>query len=129
MSHELRTPLNAILGHAQIMSRNSLRQPDLQVGVKAISKSGDHLLALINSVLEMSKIDAGQAVLTPSSFLIDSLIADMKIMFDDRVKQKELVFSVEKDPHVITAIEADRGKLSQILSGKRAGGPHRIYKL
>ena len=115
MSHELRTPLNAILGHAQIMSRKASLHHDQQVAVKAISKSGNHLLTLINSVLEMSKIESGQAVLTPSSFTIDSLINDMKAMFDERVKQKDLVLAIKRDPNVTTTVKADRGKISQIL--------------
>ena len=115
MSHELRTPLNAILGHAQIMSRSTSLQPNQRIAVKAISKSGDHLQALINSVLEMSKIEAGQAVLTPSCFSIDSILTDIVVMFHDRVRQKGLELSVEKDPDVVAAIEADRGKIIQIL--------------
>ena len=115
MSHELRTPLNAILGHAQIMSRNPSLQPDQRIAVKSINKSGDHLLTLINSVLEMSKIEAGQAVLMPSCFSIDSLITDIVVMFHDRLKQKGIELDVEKDPNVIAVIEADRGKINQIL--------------
>jgi len=115
MSHELRTPLNAILGHTQIMSRQSSFTPEELSALESISKSGDHLLTLINNILEMSKIEAGQAVLQPSTFAIEALINDLRIMFDDQLRQKALTFSVDKKSLVIDAIDADRGKLSQIL--------------
>jgi signal transduction histidine kinase len=59
MSHELRTSLNAILDHSQILSRDLSLTPEQKHGVNAVNRSGDHLLTLINSVLEMSKIEAG----------------------------------------------------------------------
>ena len=115
MSHELRTPLNAILGHAQILSRKKSIHPDEQESVNAIAKGGDHLLVMINSVLEMSKIEAGQAALTPVSFSIDALITDLRLIFEDRLSRKGLAFSVEKADSLVPVIEADRGKLNQVL--------------
>ena len=72
MSHELRTPLNAILGHTQVMSRQSSFAPEVLSALESIRKSGDHLLMLINNILEMSKIEAGQTVLNNSSFAIEA---------------------------------------------------------
>jgi len=115
MSHELRTPLNAILGHTQIMSRQSSLAPEELSALKSISKSGDYLLTLINNILEMSKIEAGQAVLQPSPFAIEALINDLRIIFADQIREKGLTFSVDKKSLVIDAVNADRGKLSQIL--------------
>ena|GEM_PF-1693771 len=115
MSHELRTPLNAILGHAQIISRDRSLRPEQNDGIRAINRSGDHLLTLINSVLEMSKIEAGRANLNPTHFNIESLISDMEIIFGDRAREKGLEFIIEKDPQIISSVEADRGKISQIL--------------
>jgi len=115
MSHELRTPLNAILGYAQVMSRQSSMASDQLSAFKAIGKSGDHLLTLINNILEMSKIETGRAVLNSSPFAIEALINDLRIMFANQVRQKGLTFTVDKKPMVIDAINADRGKLSQIL--------------
>ena len=97
------------------MSRDSSLTSEQLNGVKAVSRSGDHLLRLINSVLEMSKIEAGRATTTLSSFSIDSLINDLHVMFGDRLKEKGLEFTVEKDPHIISLMESDRGKISQIL--------------
>ncbi len=115
MSHELRTPLNAILGHAQVMSHQSSLAPEPSSAFKAIRKSGDHLLTLINNILEMSKIEAGQAAIQPSPFAIEALINDLRIMFADKVRRKGLTFFFDKKSLVIDAIEADRGKLNQIL--------------
>jgi CheY-like chemotaxis protein len=115
MSHELRTQLNAILGHTQIMSRNRSLKPDQDHSIDTINRSGEHLLTLINSVLEMSKIEADRVAVSPSLFELDDLLNDMKIMFNSRATEKGLRFEIKKNPEIPRAIEADRGKISQIL--------------
>lgn len=115
MSHELRTPLNAILGHAQIMSRDQSLKPDQRHSVEAINRGGDHLLTLINSVLEMSKIEAGQAEVSLSSFHIVTLLNDMEMMFRDAAVEKGLRFEVRKGPETPHIIQGDRAKISQVL--------------
>ena len=115
MSHELRTPLNAILGHAQILARERSLKPEQQSSVKAINRSGDHLLTLINSVLEMSKIEAGQAGLNPHSFTIYSLLNDLDLMFGNRIREKGIAFVIDRDLCSISAIKADKAKIGQIL--------------
>ena len=115
MSHELRTPLNTILGNTQILTRQKSLEDRELLGIEAISKSGDHLLDLINSILEMSRIEAGQSVVTPSQFSVDSLISDIEMMFSERVQQKGLKLSLEKESSLNDYIEADRGKINQIL--------------
>ncbi|MCP4693373.1 MAG: hybrid sensor histidine kinase/response regulator, partial [Desulfobacterales bacterium] len=60
MSHEIRTPMNAILGYSQIMQRDAKLTPEQQKNLEIINRSGDHLLVLINDVLEMSRIEAGR---------------------------------------------------------------------
>jgi signal transduction histidine kinase len=115
MSHELRTPLNAILGHTQVMSRNRSLKPDQDHSIDTINRSGEHLLTLINSVLEMSKIEADRVAVSPSLFELDDLLNDMKIMFNSRATEKGLRFEIKKNPEIPRAIEADRGKISQIL--------------
>jgi signal transduction histidine kinase len=59
MSHELRTPLNGILGYAQILQRDKAQTPDNQASLSIIEQSGQHLLTLINDILDLSKIEAG----------------------------------------------------------------------
>ena len=115
MSHELRTPLNTILGNTQILTRQKKFKGDELVGIKAIDKSGEHLLDLINNILEISKIEAGQTVLTPSKFSVDALISDIYTMFAERIQLKNLTLSVEKEAYLDNIIEADRGKINQVL--------------
>jgi signal transduction histidine kinase/CheY-like chemotaxis protein len=115
MSHELRTPLNAILGHTQTMARDQSMTSDQRHSVEAVKRSGDHLLTLINSVLEMSKIEAGRMALSPSPFAIETLLNDMEMMFDSRASDKNLGFEVKREPETLLTINADRGKISQIL--------------
>ena len=69
MSHELRTPLNAILGFAQIMRRSSQIKPEQQENLSIITRSGEHLLTLINQVLDLSKIEAGRTTIGSIPFL------------------------------------------------------------
>jgi signal transduction histidine kinase/DNA-binding NarL/FixJ family response regulator len=115
MSHELRTPLNAILGYTQIMSRDPSLKADHQHFVQAVNRSGDHLGTLINSVLEMSKIEAGRAAVSPSIFNLDTLLNDMKLMFNLRATEKGLRFEIKKEPETPQTIKGDRSKISQIL--------------
>ena len=68
MSHELRTPLNAILGFSQLLSHDDTIQRKQGQYLDAINRSGEHLLILINDVLEMSKIDAGRTILNQTDF-------------------------------------------------------------
>ena len=115
MSHELRTPLNTILGNTQILSKHKSLKDDDLLGIRAIGKSGDHLLELINSILEMSKIEAGQTVVTPSKFAVDSLISDIEMMFVERIQQKGLALLVESGSSFDGLVETDRSKINQVL--------------
>lgn len=114
MSHELRSPLNAILGFAQILQRSSLPK-DRQEQVEIIYRSGQHLLELINDILDLSKIEAGRLTYTESDFEIDRLLRDLEEMFSLRVRQKQLHFQLERDPQLPRYLSSDRLKLRQIL--------------
>jgi PAS domain S-box-containing protein len=115
MSHEIRTPMNAILGYAQLM----LRDPDLGASAKAnlriIGRSGEHLLALINDVLDMSKIEAGRTELSPETFNLSRLLNDLAAMFQLRAESKALRFEMEVDGEAVTYVVADEGKVRQVL--------------
>ncbi len=115
MSHELRTPLNVILGFSQVMFRDKNTSPQQQETLTIINRSGEHLLSLINDVLEVTKIEAGKTSLNLNSFdlyfLLDSL-AEM-LSFNAQEKGLELVF--ERSPEVPNYIESDQGKVRQIL--------------
>jgi PAS domain S-box-containing protein len=115
MSHEIRTPMNAILGFSQLM----LRDPDVTARqcqyLGTINRSGEHLLALINDILEMSKIEAGRTTLNLSTFDLTALLKDLEMMFRVRTDEKRLSFSVETIGDVPRYIVADVNKLRQVF--------------
>jgi len=115
MSHEIRTPLNAVLGYAQLMLRDPTIQNSHREYIKIISHSGDHLLALINDVLEISKIEAGYAALNEGDFGFTALIHDVETMFRARANEKHLQFEVLTENNVPAFIRADAGKLRQVI--------------
>jgi signal transduction histidine kinase len=78
MSHELRTPLNAILGFTQLMQRDRSLTSDHQRYIEIINQSGEHLLGLINDVLEMSKIEAGRVTLHETEFDLHRLLHSLE---------------------------------------------------
>ncbi len=115
MSHELRTPLNAILGFTQLLSRAEDLREEQRDNLRIISRSGQHLLGLINDVLEISKIEAGRTALQLESFDLHQLVADLRELFQVRANEASLVFSCSVAPEVPHFLHADHGKLRQIL--------------
>ncbi|BAY79369.1 two-component hybrid sensor and regulator (plasmid) [Nostoc linckia NIES-25] len=115
MSHELRTPLNAILGFTQLMSHDDALSTEHQQNLAIINRAGEHLLNLINDILEMSKIEAGRMILNLSSFDLIHLLQNLEEMLRFRATSKglELVFEYTSDlPQVV---QADESKLRQVL--------------
>jgi signal transduction histidine kinase/DNA-binding response OmpR family regulator len=115
MSHELRTPMNAILGFSQFMQRDSSLNPEQREHLQIINRSGTHLLALINEVLEISKIEARRVTLDETSFDLHELVRDMENMFRVRTNVKGLKFQIVNLDTVPRYVVADEGKLRQIL--------------
>lgn len=115
MSHELRTPLNAILGFTQLMRRDPDLTADQEENLGVVGRSGEHLLSLINSVLEMSKIEAGRIVLSEQEFDLYRLLDGLEEMFRLRAEDKGLALALERDPGVPQYIRADEGKMRQVL--------------
>lgn len=115
MSHELRTPLNAILGFAQLLSRDSALTAIQQENLGIISRSGEHLLRLINDILDMSKIEAGQVSLHEQSFDLYRLLDDLENMFQLRATEKGLHLIFERTHDVPQYIKTDPSKLRQVL--------------
>ena len=115
MSHEIRTPLNAVLGYSQLM----LRDPGLNGGAREnlniINRSGEHLLTLINDILDMSKIEAGKVTLTPVVFDLFEMLADLEMMFRLRAEARGLRFEVLVESPCEASVEADKGKIRQVL--------------
>ena len=115
MSHEIRTPMNAILGFSQLMLRDQDLTPQQCQYLGTINRSGEHLLALINDVLEMSKIEAGRTTLNTSTFDLSVLLKDLEMMFRVRTNEKKLSFSVEMIGDVPQYIVSDINKLRQVF--------------
>jgi PAS domain S-box-containing protein len=115
MSHELRTPLNAILGFSQLMARDIRLGTDQQENLDIISQSGEHLLALINDVLTMSKIEAGRIVLNEKSFDLFRLLNALEEMFALRAQEKGLSLIFDYGEDIPRYIRADESKLRQVL--------------
>jgi PAS domain S-box-containing protein len=115
MSHEIRTPMNAILGFAQILLKDEEIQGKNRNYIETIDRSGEHLLALINDILEMSKIEAGHISYNPSVFNFPLLIEDIKSMFTPRLEAKNLSLTIQIDPAVPQYVASDENKLKEIL--------------
>ncbi len=115
MSHEIRTPLNAILGYAQILQRDaSLPEKQLQA-VGTIERSGSHLLALINEILDLSKIESGRMELAVVEFDLRELAQGLSVMFELRARQKGLAWKIEGVGAEPIPVQGDEGKLRQSL--------------
>src|SRR6187401_3376876 len=115
MSHEIRTPMNAILGFSQLMLRDQNLDARQGQYLETINRSGEHLLALINDILEMSKIEAGRTTLNPTTFDLPGLLNDLEMMFRVRTDGKKLSFLVELIGDVPRYIVTDINKLRQVF--------------
>ena len=115
MSHEIRTPLNAILGYAQLMSREKELGENAKSNLRIIERSGDHLLHLINDVLDMSKIEAGHLELNPVTFDLFALLDDLAAMFRLRAEAKALAFEMSVHGESADYVVGDEGKIRQVL--------------
>ncbi|MEM9568751.1 MAG: ATP-binding protein, partial [Cyanobacteria bacterium P01_E01_bin.34] len=122
MSHELRTPLNAIIGFGQILLRDDRLAADQRDNLKILNRSGEHLLALINDVLEMSKIEAGQATINAQPIDLFRLLDSLEEMLGLRAHAKGLRLIFSRDPGVPQYICTDEGKLRQVLINLLSNG-------
>lgn len=115
MSHEIRTPMNAILGYSQILLRNNRLIEKDRHAIKTIAKSGEHLLSLINDILDLSKIEANKMTVNTVGFDLTDLLDNIIAMFTLRCEEKGLDFSkigIDKIPsHVL----GDEKKITQSL--------------
>jgi PAS domain S-box-containing protein len=114
MSHEIRTPLNAIIGFSQLLNREQLSSIQKGYAV-SIYRSGEHLLKLINDILELSKIEAGRFTLNPSNTDILALIDDIKMMFREQAQFRKLQMIFETSDNLPLYLIVDENKLRQIF--------------
>ncbi len=115
MSHELRTPLNGILGYAQILLRDPQLAPQQRDGLTIIQQSGEHLLTLINDILDLSKIEARKFELLPSDVALPQFLKSIVDMVRVRAEQKGLAFHYTLEGDCPPAIYADEKRLRQVL--------------
>ncbi len=114
MSHEIRTPMNAILGYAQILDRDPGLDDRFRKAIETIGHSGEHLLGLINDILDISKIEAGREQLNPTDFDLQGMLGGLGGMFEMRCQQKDLSWRLEVDVPA-GQVHGDEGKLRQVL--------------
>ncbi|WP_438006604.1 ATP-binding protein [Sorangium sp. So ce321] len=115
MSHELRTPLNSILGFAQLMERDVSLGDRHRENLAVICKSGEHLLGLVNDILEMAKIEAGRMTLAEAEFDLHEMLSGLSEMFAVEAQKRGLTLTVEREPDVPQLVHGDEGKLRQVL--------------
>ncbi len=115
MSHELRTPLNAILGFSQLMHKDLSLNTSQRENLEIINNSGDHLLRLINDVLEIAKIEAGKLQLEIASFDLHTLVREVSEMMRLRAQQKGVQLELDQSSTFPRYIKGDEARLRQIL--------------
>jgi signal transduction histidine kinase/CheY-like chemotaxis protein len=115
MSHELRTPLNAVIGFSRLMNHNPAATAEQKECLGIINQSGEHLLNLINNVLDLSKIEAGRGELEEREFDLHHLLHEIQSLMHVRAVEKGLDFSVRLPPDLPRYLNCDQGKLRQIL--------------
>lgn len=115
MSHELRTPLNGILGYTQILNRDPALTEKQRTGLNIIHQSADHLLALINDVLDLAKIEARKLELHPSEFGLTEFAQNVAEVFGPRAREKSLRLETAFAADLPRTVQADAQRLRQVL--------------
>lgn len=114
ISHEIRTPLNAILGSGDLLL-NSPLNPEQQAFINVIRNSGENLLAMIDDILDLVKLEAGKLELEPQVFSLPEIIQDLTQTLRPSAKEKDLALISEVDPQIQTPLWGDPKRLRQVL--------------
>jgi signal transduction histidine kinase/CheY-like chemotaxis protein len=114
MSHEIRTPLNAILGYTNLLQKKKL-DGDAQLHVAAVHQSGETLLAIVNDILDLSKIESGMMRIEEAPFSLYKLIHDTVVMFHHRIEEKGLEIKTSLSNTLPDTLIGDSTRLTQIL--------------
>ena len=115
MPHELRTPLNGILGYAQILRRDKTLGERPLAGLGIIQQSGEHLLTLINDILDFAKVEAGKLELIPGDIQLAKFLRVIGNIINVKAEQKDLIFTLDATPDLPEGIRADEKRLRQVL--------------
>ncbi|MFO7940185.1 MAG: ATP-binding protein [Bacteroidales bacterium] len=114
MSHEIRTPMNGVLGFSRLLKRDELSREKQQEYIEAIEESGERMLHLLNGLVDIAKIEAGQAEVYPVTFLLRELMKELYGFFQWRARQKNLEFNLVQDFPTHQTVTLDKGKVEQI---------------
>ncbi len=114
MSHEIRTPMNAILGYSRLLSR-MVSDPKQKEYIDIVETSGKNLLALIDDILDLSKVEAGKIELFPCPMNPDNLFLEIENIFRIKTKEKGIEFNIQVDPNIPKSLLLDETRLRQIL--------------
>lgn len=115
MSHEIRTPLNAIIGFSDLLA-SSVEDEEQRSQINIILNNANNLLNIINDILDLSKIEAGELKIEPAPVNINNLINDVENVFINKIKEKGISFIVEKGSHVPAILMLDEVRIRQILT-------------
>lgn len=115
MSHELRTPLNGILGYSQVLQRSRTLNDSNQKSISIIHQCGEHLLMLINDVLDLAKIEARKMEIHPKDAHLPSFLQSVVEISRIRAEQKDVDFIYTADPDLPTGVQIDEKRLRQVL--------------
>ena len=115
MSHEIRTPLNAIIGFSQLMNRDIALTAHQKDYNNSIIKAGEHLLTLINDILELSKMEAGRTILNPVHVCLPDFLKDMQLIFKEKAAAKHIRLTFETAASLPVNVIVDESKLRQVL--------------
>jgi PAS domain S-box-containing protein len=116
MSHELRTPLNAIMGYAQLLRRDTHQMTERQVaGLATIHDSGQHLLTLINDILDLARVEAGKMMLYPAPTELGTFLRVVADIIRVKAEEKSLSFTCEAAPELPAGVTVDDKRLRQVL--------------
>ena len=116
MSHEIRTPMTAILGYTDLLYDYDAEEQDRKEYIKTIQRNGDHLLQIINDILDISKIEAGKIVIEKMVCSPRTLVAEVASLMRSRAIMKNISFQVEYQGHIPEMVETDPTRLRQILT-------------
>ena len=116
MSHEIRTPMNAILGYANLLRRDATLPVEVRRKLETINRSGEHLLALINNILELSKIESGRLTVRAIAFDLFNLLDDLEQLYRSRAESKQISLFFRRSPGLVRHVWADQEKLHQMLA-------------
>ncbi|MEI8288522.1 MAG: PAS domain S-box protein [Verrucomicrobiota bacterium] len=116
MSHEIRTPMNIILGNAQLLQREAGLSKEVQNKLVTINRSGEHLLSILNDILDLAKIESGRMEVHLVEFKLNEFLDNLFSLFHPPARARQLAFTIKKGGWVPESIRADQQKIRQILS-------------